>query len=416
MRSDDLAAARQAYLAARDPIMPRLYGHDLNRAALAARAGSLSQFAGVRLMTLGDGVERGVRLLEFRTGTGLRFTVLVDRAMDIADFEHNGRAVGWHSPTGFRHPGLHEPDSENGMSWLRSFSGFQVTCGLDHTLGPGEFDATHYNYPHRKTVKQSLHGRVGMIPARLTGYGERWEGDRCFLWAEGTVTQASVFGENLVMTRRIEAEVGCNHIRLSDKVENAGFLTTPHMFFYHFNIGHPVLEAGSRYLAPIKDVVWAGHAGEHYRTQGVGYRSAPPPLQRFSEQVWQHETAADETGIVSVALINDRLAFGIEIATRKAQLPCLYQWQNFQAGSYCLGIEPSTHHVLGNQAARDRGEMIWLEAGEARHYETDIVVLDGADDIADTEQRIAAIAKQPDEDYPEPSGQFCPLMGRTKSR
>ena len=39
-------------------------------------------------MTLGDGVERGIRLLEFRTGTGLRFTVLVDRALDIADCEY----------------------------------------------------------------------------------------------------------------------------------------------------------------------------------------------------------------------------------------------------------------------------------------------------------------------------------------
>ena len=39
-------------------------------------------------------------MLEFRTGSGLRFTVLVDRAMDIAECEHNGRAIGWHSPTG----------------------------------------------------------------------------------------------------------------------------------------------------------------------------------------------------------------------------------------------------------------------------------------------------------------------------
>ena len=50
----------------------------------------MSQFAGVRLMTLGDGVERGIRMLEFRTGTGLRFTVLVDRALDIADCEYQG--------------------------------------------------------------------------------------------------------------------------------------------------------------------------------------------------------------------------------------------------------------------------------------------------------------------------------------
>src|SRR3546814_5092506 len=75
--------------------MVDLFGRRMSRRAVAAHCGALSQFAGVRLMTLGDGVERGIRMLEFRTGTGLRFTVLVDRALDIADCEHKGRAVGW---------------------------------------------------------------------------------------------------------------------------------------------------------------------------------------------------------------------------------------------------------------------------------------------------------------------------------
>ena len=114
----------------------RLFGQTLSRRQVAERCGSLSQFAGVRLMTLGDGVERGVRMLEFRTGAGLRFTVLVDRAMDIAECEYKGQAIGWHSPTGFRHPGLHEYEGEDGLAWARSFSGFLVTCGLDHILSP----------------------------------------------------------------------------------------------------------------------------------------------------------------------------------------------------------------------------------------------------------------------------------------
>ena len=59
--------------------MAELYGRAMSRRETSRHAGMLSQFAGVRLMTLGDGVERGVRMLEFRTGTGLRFTALVDR-------------------------------------------------------------------------------------------------------------------------------------------------------------------------------------------------------------------------------------------------------------------------------------------------------------------------------------------------
>src|SRR5437016_2021751 len=74
-----------------------LFGEELTRREVAARSGALSQFAGVRLMTLGDGLERGIRMLEFRTGTGLRFTVLIDRAMDIGDCDHKGLSIGWHS-------------------------------------------------------------------------------------------------------------------------------------------------------------------------------------------------------------------------------------------------------------------------------------------------------------------------------
>ena len=392
--------------------MVELYGKTLSRRQVSERSGMLSQFAGVRLMTLGDGVERGIRMLEFRTGSGLRFTALVDRALDIADCDFRGQAIGWHSPSGFRHPGLHDYEGEQGLGWARSFSGLLLTCGLDHILGRDEVSADTYNYPGKKSVVHSLHGRIGTIPARLTGYGEAWDGDRCVLWAEAIVQQATVFGEDLHLLRRIEADVGGNEIRLSDSVVNHGFNRTPHMYFYHINVSHPLLDEGSRYLAPIKDVVWAGHAGERYEAQQVGYRTMPAPQLGFSEQVWQHEMAANATGEVPVAVVNDRLGLGFEVVTRKDQLPCAYQWQNFQAGQYALGIEPSTHHVLGNLAARERGEMIWLEHGESRSYDAVFRVLDGADEIIAAERRITAIAQQPREDYPKPSGNFPGLAGK----
>jgi hypothetical protein len=393
--------------------MVELYGRSKSRRDISAHAGMLSQFAGVRLVELADGVERGVRMLEFRTGTGLRFTVLVDRALDIAECEHKGRAIGWHSPTGFRHPGLHEYEGEGGLSWLRSFSGLLVTCGLDHILFMDEDDASHYVYGPRKTVSSSLHGRIGTIPARLSGYGEQWNGDECTLWCEGIVQQSTVFGEDLHLIRRIEAKVGSDEIHLHDRVVNHGFYRTPHMFCYHINVGHPVLAEGSRYLAPIRDVVWAAHAGENYRSQEVGYRRLPKPQLGFHEQVWQHEMSADAAGSVPVALVNDALQIGLQVQTRKDQFPCQYEWQNLQAGQYALGIEPSTHHVLGKQFARQRKEMIWLEHGEERRYDTVFKVLDGVAAISAAEQRIRAIAAQPEEDYPQPSGNYPLIAGRS---
>ena len=81
--------------------MPELHGRRRSRADLSRHVGRLEQAAGVRLVTLGDGVERGVRLLEFRTGTGFEFDVVVDRGFDIGRCEHSGRALSWLSAAGF---------------------------------------------------------------------------------------------------------------------------------------------------------------------------------------------------------------------------------------------------------------------------------------------------------------------------
>ena len=150
------------------------------------------------------------------------------------------------------------------------------------------------------------------------------------------------------------------------------------MLLYHINVGHPVIAEGARYLAPIEDVVWAGHAGDRYRAQGVGYRTLAGPRENFAEQVWEYEMAADPSGEVPVAVVNDALGIGFEVVSRKDQMPCHYQWQNFQEGLYCMGVEPSTNHVLGHGYARDNSEMIVLRHGEGRSYDVTMRVLDGA--------------------------------------
>lgn len=389
--------------------MATLYGESHSPTSLTERSGNLAQFGGVRLSTLDDGLGRGTRILDFNTGSGLRFTVNVDRALDIGELSHNGRAIGWHSAVGTRHPALNNQLEDNGFGWNRSFSGFLATCGLDHILGPEDVCGGTYNYPHQPHVQHGLHGRIANIPARLTGYGERWDGDTYNLWAEGAVTQATLFGEVLTLTRRIDADLGGNTIRITDKVTNDGFSRTPHMLLYHVNLGYPLIDADSRYIAPIKSVVFAAHSDAGLDAQGVGYRVCPAPVRGFREQVWQHEMASDPDGCVPVVVANDRFGFGLLMETRSAELPCAYQWQNFQAGHYVMGIEAATHHIKGNGFARDRGEMIWLEAGESRNYRARFTVLDGASEITAAEAQVRTIAQQPRTDFPEPTNNFPQL-------
>jgi hypothetical protein len=386
-----------------------LFGKKLSRLEIEERSGSMAQFAGVRLMTLEDGVERGIRTLEFRTGSGLKFNVLIDRSFDIADCEYKGNSIGWQSPTGFRNPALHEYEGEGGLSWLRSFSGLLITCGLDHTLFMNEENADHFNYAPRKTVSSSLHGRIGTIPGKLISYGETWNGDECTLYCEGVVVQATVFGEDLHLIRRIEVDVGTSEIHIKDRVINHGFNRTPHMFCYHINIGYPILDEGSEYIAPIIDTPWAAHAGADYQKQGVGYNQMPAPQKKFHEQVWQHEMAQDSAGKTQSALVNNRIGLGFSVETNKKEFPAQFEWQNFQSGLYALGIEPSTHHVLGKEFARERNELIWLEHNDERSYHTVFRIHEGSEEIEKLRTRIKSLAVQTSEPYPEPSGSYAEI-------
>lgn len=338
-----------------------------DRLELAKRAGDLHAVGGVRAVVLDDGAERGIRALEFRTGGGLRFEVLVDRAMDIGAAEFDDKSFGWRSATGFRHPGLNDNGDEAGLAWLRSMSGLLVTGGLDHALGAGEYDASQFRYGPRPTVRHGLHGRVANLPARLSGYGERWDGDGVVLWAEGEIRQAAIFGEHLLLRRRIEADLGGTEVRLTDLVVNTGFDLTPHMFLYHCDLGWPLLDEGTTFEADVVGTRWKSPSVE---VQGASHLRFGAPVVGFEEQVYEHELAPGPDGKARARLINRQLGLGFELEHDPTEFPNFFEWVNLRAGDYVVGLEPSTHHIEGEGAARQAGTLTWLEHGDERWYHT----------------------------------------------
>ncbi|QIN81461.1 DUF4432 family protein [Rubrobacter tropicus] len=363
--------------------MPDLFGERLGRGDLMRRIGRLDQAAGVRLVSLGDGAERGVRLLEFQTGTGFSFDVVVDRALDIGRCEMGGRPLGWLSPVGFAGPWFDEPE---GLGFLRNWGGgLLTTAGLDHALFMAEDTAEHFHYPPKETESYGLHGRVSNLPARLLGYGERWEGDECFLWAEGEVRQAAVFGENLALRRRVEAKVGESRLRIHDEVENAGFDPTPHMYLYHVNVGWPVVDEGSELLAPARGV---SPRGDY---QAEGYERFHGPQRGYVERVFEHDLAAEQGGTVPVGVVNRRSGLGFYEVYRRDQLPHHFVWRMLGEGTYVVGVEPSTNRTAGRLDARERGELIELSPGEGRTYDLELGALDGNEEINRFARRVEAL-------------------------
>ena len=350
--------------------MPELHGKSWSRAELSRRVGRLEQVAGIRLVTLGDGVERGVRVLEFRTGTGFEFDVVVDRAFDIGRCEHAGRALAWTSGTGFAGPWFYEPE---GLGFFRSFGGgLLTTCGLDHALFMAEDTAEQYHYPPKPTETFGLHGRVSNRPARLVGYGERWEGDECLLYADGEVLQAAVFGEQLLLRRRIEAPCGrvaalrsMTRSSMSGTIVRRTCSCTTSTSAGPSSTTAPSCSFRRAAVEPRGD-----HAVEAYRIIGA-------PTRGYVEQVFEHELAAEADGHVPVAIVNRRLGLGAYQLFRHDQLPNHFVWKMLGEGTYVIGIEPCTNRTAGRLDARARGELIELEPGESRMYELELGALVG---------------------------------------
>ncbi len=363
--------------------MPELFGNAWTRTELLRRVGRLGQVAGVRLVELADASERGVRVLEFRTGTGFSFEVVVDRAFDIGRAEHAGRSLAWGSAVGFAGPWFYEWE---GLGFFRTWGGgLLTTCGIDHALFMAEDTAAQYHYPPKQTEEFPLHGRVSNRPARLVAYGERWEGDACVLFAEGETLQASVFGEHLLLRRRVEARVGESRLTIHDEVENVGFDRTPHMLLYHVNAGFPVVDEGSEVLVPARAVVARGD----YPTAGCHVLARPEP--GFVEQVFEHDNAAERDGSVPVGIVNRRLGLGVYEVYRADQLPFHFMWRMLGEGTYVVGIEPCTNRTAGRLDARARGELIELDPGEKRAYDLELGALDGEAAIEAFAARVDAL-------------------------
>jgi len=340
--------------------MAVLFGKTISRSDLLRRIGSISQAGGTRLIELQDGTERGVRAIDFDTGTGFRFTVLADRAMDVLSASYCGRSLCWHSVAGAAAPQYFDP---RGLGWLWTFPGGLVTtCGLAQVGGACVDEGEELG----------LHGRISGIPAANVSHGTRWEGDDCILFAEGSLVEGRIFGWKQQLTRRITAKLGENRFFIHDVVENIGYEPCPHMILYHCNIGYPVLDAGSRLISPTQSVKPLNEITE----SDMEYSPFTGPMPGYSERVYDHTMKPDENGMVRAALVNDAFdngrGIGVYVLYPYSQLPRFTQWKMLGEGTYVVGMEPGNCSVLGRAAAREAGELVILQPQEKREYDMEV--------------------------------------------
>ena len=345
--------------------MVQLYGRSWTRAEISRYAGNLAQIGGVRLVELADGNSRGVRTAQFETGGGIAFDVLLDRGMDVGACRYKGVPVGWVGNPGPVHPAFFEKD---GLSWLRTFHGGLVTgCGLTTAGAPSTDDGEELG----------LHGRLSHTPATSVWADGAWRGDEYEMWVRGKMRQTVVFGENLVVNRRIWTQLGASRLFLRDVVSNEGYQPTPHMMLYHCNFGFPLLAGGTELVyrankvTPRDDVAAVG-----MDVHGT-YEA---PVDGYAEQCFYYDMVAGEDGYVTAVLANRAYGggqgLGAYVRYRQAELPRFTQWKMVCAGTYVTGLEPANCGVEGRDKERASGALQFLEPGEEREYLLEIGILD----------------------------------------
>jgi hypothetical protein len=348
--------------AARKGTMANLYHRNLSREELARYVGHLDQIAGIRLVEGADGVERGVRILQVWTGTGLSFNVLADRGMDISSCQYKGISLTWRSPVGDAHPAYSDA---SGAAWLWTFQGgLVVTCGLDN-FGPATQD---------EGEEVGQHGRASSLPAKAVSYQACWKDDTYRLEISGEMRQTRVYGENLVLRRRIGTALGSNKIRIEDTVTNEGFSPHPHMLLYDVNLGFPLLSEHARLKFEVeKTVPWDDLAREEIAEWMV----FEPPAAGYVERDYTHTPRPDGDGWGRVELENQELKLGFRLSFDLRTLPYLAQWKMMREGLYVLAVQPMNTHVWGGRAeVRKQNALPYLQPGESRDYTLELEVVE----------------------------------------
>ncbi len=353
--------------------MPEIFGSLVARSELRRLVGDMSQLAGVRLVELADGRVRGMRAAEIDTGSGLRFLVLLDRALDVGAADHAGRPLAWVHPA-LATPALAEP---SGIGWLRTFGGGLVTtCGL-----------THFGPPDPEGEGHGLHGRASHLPAERVRVFQEWRGDEYVLALEGETRQARLFGENLRLERRISTRLGADSLSIEDRLTNEGFRSSPVAVLYHCNFGYPVVSPRSELLICDRAVTPRDDAA---RPGLADHRRFGPPERGYAEQVFFHEPKAAADGLAAAAIVNRALGFGAFVRWRVAELPALAQWKMLGEGEYVCGLEPSTNQMRPTrQALRDEGLLRELAPGASLDLRLEIGALPDAAAIDAFERNLA---------------------------
>jgi hypothetical protein len=325
------------------------------------------QFGGIETSILDNGIGKCTRIAWINTGTGLRFKVVLDRAMDIADAFYNQHSLAWISHFGVTRP---DPSVNSGFNWLNSFGGgLLATCGLTHIGGP----------ENDRYGERGLHDRISHFPATVESIIQPdLKNGNLEMSITGRMLQSTVFGPHLQLKRTISAKLGSAKIRIIDQVTNLGNEPAPHMLLYHFNFGWPLIDEGT-------EICWEGkwksrgsNADNFIFKAGNDIKICKAPIVQHNgtgESVAFIDIESGPSGVCECAVWNRQIPLKVRLKFKKEQLPWLTNWQHWGKNEYVTALEPGTNPPIGQSVARKENTLLFLQPGEIKVYEIEMEVV-----------------------------------------
>jgi Domain of unknown function (DUF4432) len=333
----------------------------------------------IRKRTLKGGLRDGVDLIEVHNGA-LSCAVLPTRGMGLWRGEYRGNYLGWRAPiVGPVHPHFVHLDERGGLGWLAGFDEWLCRCGLSSNGPPGEDVFTDRNGRTQRS-KLTLHGRIANLPAHFVELRINLDPPH-ELTLVGEVEEGCLFFPHLSLKTGYTTVPGSHRLVVHDVVENRAAEPTELQMLYHCNLGPPFLEAGSRVVAPIRELApLTPRAAEGIET----FDTYPGPTPGFSEQVYCYDLLADSAGRTLVLLFNAAADRGLVLRWNRQELPSFTLWRNTAAveDGYVTGLEPGTNFPNFKSFERQQGRVPLLPPGGRWECTWSIEVFDSAASVA----------------------------------
>ena len=341
-----------------------LFGSSYSFSELKESTCDMSAIAGIKPYTLFDGPERGVFAVDVWTGSGLQYTVVPDRGMNICNFRYRGIPLDWTSGTKITSPFLYE---FHGWNWLRSFHGGLVhTCGLSNVGEPCVDEKLDYD-----NRQFGGHGHISNTPAQELSWKTWEENNTLTMSVSGKCRIVSALEENLLLTRTVVSKLGGTGLLLRDKVTNIGFKSTSLLLLYHCNFGFPLLSGDTVLSIPADKAV--GLDGNIV----PGFQKLKNPTDLNEDTVIY---PALNSNSVNITLFNPALGssgLGVSIKYSRTELPYLTVWKHYQKRAYVIGIEPGTCRVEGRNAEIEKKRAVILDKDQSIQIDLEISVIEG---------------------------------------